>query len=71
MWRKLSAQSDTLQQVRQSIPHTHKTKRNDRLIEMAAEQLADLLWKCWLANNSPKRSRRAKSNARASNVRSS
>jgi len=35
---------------------TQKEKTND-LIETAAEQLADLLWKCWLANHNQKSGR--------------
>jgi len=57
--------------VQTDIPAKTQKEKTNELIEMAAEQLADLLWKCWLASNNPRRSRRAKSNARAGNARSS
>ena len=36
-------------------------EKADDLIEEAAEQLGDLLWKCWLASNGPRTDKQTKS----------
>lgn len=51
-----------------SLSHKENT---DRLIEDAAEQLADLLWKCWLASNNPRTEKRTKSDSRPDSLKSS
>jgi hypothetical protein len=40
--------------IQRDIPAKTQKEPADKLIQMAAEQLADLLLKCWLASNSPK-----------------
>ena len=57
--------------VQADIPaKTQKGKTND-LIETAAEQLADLLWKCWLASNNPRAEKRTKSDGQPDSLKSS
>lgn len=57
--------------VQTDIPaKTQKGKTND-LIERAAEQLADLLLKCWLARNNPRAEKRTKSDSQSDSLKSS
>jgi len=60
MRKRPSSQFDAIQKIRQTPPPTYKTKRNDHLIEAAAEQFADLLLKCWLASNNAKVGKKTK-----------
>ena len=53
------------------IPADTQKENTGQLIETAAEQLADLLWKCWLASNNPKTEKRTKSNSRPDSPKSS
>jgi len=47
------------------IPVDTQKEDIDQLIETAAEQLADLLLKCWQASNTTRRGKRTKSGSRA------
>jgi len=49
--------------IQRNNPVNSRKENTDQLIETAAEQLADLLWKCWLASNNPKTEKRTKSNS--------
>ena len=60
-----------LKPIQTNIPADIQKEKTNELIETAAEQLADLLWKCWLVSNGPKAERRTKSNTRTDRARSS
>jgi len=53
------------------IPANTHNESKRQLIEMAAEQFADLFWKCWLARNTTMRDKRTKSGSRPDSPRSS
>ena len=57
--------------IQANIPANTRRENADQLIEMAAEQLADLLWKCWLANNNLRTEKRTKSDGPPDSLKSS
>ena len=72
MSKKSSARGANLKPIQASVPANVPKENTDQLIEMAAEQLADLLWMCWLARNRSKGDKRgSKSNTRTDGARSS
>jgi len=67
--------ADRLKLSKPGIPAYSHEGETGRSIKKAAEQLADLLWRCWQARNTTrnntKRDKRAKSGSRLDSPRSS
>ncbi len=57
--------------IQRNNPVNSRKENTDQLIEQAAEQLADLLWKCCLANNNPRTDKRTESGSQPDSLKSS
>ena len=64
MPKKSSVRDHDRKPIQEHDPAIAHKENTDSLVELAAEQFADLLWKCWLVSSSHKTARKPKSNAR-------